>query len=515
MTTSVSTSASQRWTLAAVCLGAVVMPLSFTGPAVALPALAQALHASPEGLNWVTNAFMLAFGSTLLAAGGLADRHGRRRVFLWGAMLFVLASLALIAAPGIVVFDLLRAVQGLGGAAILSAGAAALAQEFEGAARTRAFSLMGTSFGVGLSFGPILSALLVAQFGWRGVFSLTALMALVAWGLGRRYLRESRDPAANGLDWAGAFTFSGALALLTWMALRAPADGWAARGTLGLLAGSALLFIAFVLIELRRERPLLDLTLFRHPRFVGVQLLAAAPAYGFVVLLILLPVRFIAVDGLDEVHAGLLMVALSAPLMAVPVLAGRLVQRFSAASLCAAGLLAAAAGLAWLSRTLPGADVAASAWPMLLIGAGMGLPWGLMDGLAVSVVPKERAGMAAGIFSTSRVAGEGLALAIVSAMLAALTARHLAAAAPDAASAGAAAQRLVAGDAAGAMALLPSLPRAELALASGQAFSALLWVLCAVTVATAAAVFLFIGREGRDRAGLGPARRSGPASAAD
>jgi len=504
MSKPVSTSCgAQQWVLAAVCLGALVMPLSFTGPAVALPALAQALHAGPEALAWVTNAFMLAFGSTLLAAGGLADRHGRRRVYLCGAALFVLASLALIAAPGIAVFNLLRAAQGLGGAAILSAGAAALAQEFDGAARTRAFSLMGTSFGVGLSFGPILSGLLVAQLGWQGVFGLTGLMALAALGLGWRYLRESRDPDAGRLDWAGAITFSGALALLTCMALRAPAAGWTHPGTLGLLAACVLSFTTFVMIELRSKRPLLDLTLFRHTRFVGIQLLAAAPAYGFVVLLILLPVRFIAVLGLDEVHAGLLMTALSAPLMVMPILAGRLVQRFSAASLCAIGLLANAIGLAWLSQVTLQADVSASVWPMLLIGAGIGLPWGLMDGLAVSVVPNERAGMAAGIFSTSRVAGEGLALAIVSAVLAALTTHYLSAAAPErAATVGAAAQRLVAGDVAGAMTLLPSTPHAALTLASGQAFAALLYVLCAVTVVTAVALYGFIGRE--DRSGVAP-----------
>lgn len=493
-------------TLLTVCLGALVMPLSFTGTAVALPALAQSLHASPAALNWVTNAFMLAFGNTLLAAGGLADRHGRRRVFLWGAALFVLASLALIAAPGMAVFNLLRAVQGLGGAAILSAGAAALAQEFDGAARTRAFSLMGASFGVGLSFGPIASALLVAQFSWRGVFSLTAVMALVAWILAWRAMRESRDPDAGRLDWAGAITFSAALACLTWMALRVPEAGWADRGTLGLLAGCVVLFAAFTRIELRQQRPLLDLTLFRHPRFVGVQLLAAAPAYAFVVLLILLPIRFITINHLDEIQAGTLMIALSAPLLVVPILAGRLAQRFTSTTLCAGGLLLAAVGLAWLSHAVSETSVTATVWPLLLIGAGIGLPWGLMDGLAVSVAPKERAGMAAGIFSTSRVAGEGLALAVVSAVLAALTAGHLAAVVPHAAvSAPLAAQRLVAGDAAGAWALLPAVPQAVLERASGAAFAELLWLLCGVTVLTAIAIFIFLRGDAPDecRAGLG------------
>lgn len=481
--------------LAAVCLACAAMPFTFTGPAIALPAIARDLGGSPVALNWITNAFMLVFGSSLLVAGALADRYGRRRVFLAGAAIFIAASLSLVHAPDIVAFDLLRAAQGLGGAAIFSGGAAALAQAFDGPARMRAFSLLGASFGVGLSFGPIASALLIERYGWRSIFLLVIGLAAIALLLGARCLRESRDPAAGRLDWPGAATFSAALALLTWGIMRAPQSGWGDPSTLAMLAAAVALFAAFGAIELRAVRPMLDLTLFRYPRFLGVQLLAAAPAYAFVVLLILLPVRFIAVDGLAEIEAGRMMIALSAPLLLLPIVAGQLTRWLAPALICGAGLLLAAAGLAWLSLAMTAGQVTALVGPMLLIGIGISLPWGLMDGLAVSVVPVERAGMATGIFSTTRVAGEGVALAVVSALLTALTAHHLATALPGAAPRTTqAAQRLVAGDFDALAAVLPGASRAVLAHASADAFAVLLWILAAITVLTALVVFLFLGK---------------------
>lgn len=242
---------------------------------------------------------------------------------------------------------------------------------------------------------------------------------------------------------------------------------------------------------------MLDLSLFRYPRFVGVQLLAAAPAYAFVVLLVLLPLRFIGVEGLAPLAAGQRMFVLSLPMLCVPLLAGWLARWLSAAVLCGAGLLVCATGLLWLGRCAPGADLAQMAAPLLLIGLGIGLPWGLMDGLAVTVVPRERAGMATGIFSTVRVAGEGIALAVVGATLAALLARELAAIWPSMQHGSAVAQMLVTGNMQGALALMQGASAAELLKAYGLAFSSLLDVLAGVTVLTAVGVFAFL-RSGTD-----------------
>ncbi len=488
--------------LLSVCLAAAAMPLTFTGPAVALPAIGKALGGSPIALNWITNAFMLTFGSSLMAAGALADAYGRKLVFLIGVGVFAILSAALAAAPDIVWFDLGRAAQGAAAAAAFSGGMAALAQEFDGAARVRAFSIVGTSFGVGLAFGPIGSGLLIDAFGWRSIFGLVVALALLSLLLGARSLSESRDPHAAGLDWAGALSFTAALALLTYGVLLVPEHGWSDAGAIGSLAGAAVMFAAFGVIERRVARPMLDITLFRYLRFVGVQLLAAAPAYAFVVLLILLPIRFIGIEGLSEVAAGRLMIALSAPLLILPIAAGLLTRWFSPATICGLGLLVCALGLFWLSRIPVGGEIVAVVMPMLLIGTGISLPWGLMDGLAVSVVPKERAGMATGIFSTTRVAGEGIALALVSAVLSALTARHLAVDAGAADRAAAAAQRLVTGNVAGAAETLPAANHAALIGGYGSAFATLLVILCAVTVITAVVVFVFLGRKQAATEGL-------------
>ncbi|SCW74313.1 MFS transporter [Ancylobacter rudongensis] len=501
--------AEQALVLLSVCLAAAAMPLTFTGPAVALPTIGKALGGSPIALNWVTNGFMLTFGSSLMAAGGLADAYGRKRVFLVGVGAFALCSLALTVVPDILWFDLGRAAQGCAAAAAFSSGMAALAQEFEGAARTRAFSIVGTSFGVGLAFGPVASGLMIDAFGWRSIFALVVVLAMLALGLGACFLRETRDPDAAGLDWPGALSFTLALALFTYGILLAPERGWTEPTVIGVLTGSVALFIAFGAIERRVMRPMLDLTLFRYPRFVGVQLLAAAPAYAFVVLLILLPVRFIGVEGMSEIAAGRLMIALSAPLLVLPVAAGLLTRCLSPAVICGVGLLICAVGLFWLSRLPLGGETMAVVQPMALIGIGISLPWGLMDGLAVSVVPKERAGMATGIFSTTRVAGEGVALAVVSAVLSALTAQHLAASGL-AAHASPAAQRLVTGDIGSAAAALPQMSHAALVQSYGDAFATLLLMLCVITVITAVVVFTFLGRRAEQGTEPGVKTEGGP-----
>lgn len=484
----------KRLILGAVLLAALSMPLSFTGPAIALPAIGQSLGGSAIALNWVTNAFMLSFGSCLMAAGALADQFGRCRLFILGVGGFLLTSLALAFAPDIFWLDVLRAVQGVAGAAAFSGGAAALAQEFEGHERTRAFSFLGTTFGVGLAFGPVVSGFLIEHLGWRAVFLTVTVIAALALVFGWRCMRESRDPDAQGLDWLGAISFTAALTLFTYAVLKAPENGWGDRAVVGLLAASSVLLLAFVAVENLVKRPMLDLSLFRYPRFIGVQFLAAAPAYSYVVLQVLLPVRFIGIEGVSAMEAGRMMIALSAPMLVVPILAGMLTRWISAGMISGVGLLTAAAGLAWLAQYAPGQGSARLVAPLLVIGLGISLPWGLMDALAVSVVPKERAGMAMGIFSTTRVAGEGIALAVVAAMLASLAGSRLReAGVADAAHAlPEAAQRLAMGDLPHALALLPGTDQALLVHSYGAAFHILLYILGGITVLSAAMVFGFL-----------------------
>ncbi|MBB3122465.1 MFS transporter [Pseudoduganella violacea] len=247
-------------------------------------------------------------------------------------------------------------------------------------------------------------------------------------------------------------------------------------------------------------RPLLDLSLFANARFVGVQVLAVAPAYAYIVLLVILPARFIGVEGYSVLDAGRMMIALSAPLLILPFIAGQLARWIDVGTLSGIGLLIAAAGLAWLGHSIA-SDGASRLLVMALIGIGIALPWGVMDALAVSVVDKERAGMAAGIFNAMRLAGDGIALAVVDATLSARILSELlglAGAAPSGAGAGgewaAAANRLVMGDMGNALRHLPAAGSAALRQAYEEAFRWQLLMLAVAAAITALLVFLLLSR---------------------
>lgn len=472
-----------------VCLAAVILPLNFVSGAVATPAIARELGGSAQALSWITNSFMLTFGCFLMAAGALADEIGRKKVFISGVSLFALLSLLQAFSSSLLWTDLLRGAQGIAAAGALAGGAAALAQEFDGAARTRAFSLMGSSFGVGLAFGPFLAGLLIAHFGWRSVFFSAAAIALISLLSGTSKMRETRNPQAAGIDWPGTVSFTAMLALLTWALMEIPQSGLNSPQVLAMLAGAAMLMAIFVAVELRVKNPMLDLSLFRYVRFIGVQALPLATGFCFVVLLVVLPMLFIGVTGLSEERAGLMMMALSVPMLVVPLLAAWLTRWIPAGVLCTAGLVIAAAGLGWLSRAVLAQDLSGMIAPMLIIGVGTGLPWGLMDGLSVSVVPKERAGMATGIFSTTRVAGEGISLAIVGAILSALTHNALAAHFTGG-EISQAAQRLATGNLAVAQQLIPQASTAQLQALYAASLHPLLLCLTGITLFSALVVLL-------------------------
>lgn len=471
--------------LAAVCLAGLVLPLSFAAVAMATPAIARDLGGSPVALNWITNAFMLTFGSALMAAGTLADEFGRKRVFSLGIALFSLTSLAMMWVPSLLWLDLLRALQGFGAAGALAGGSAALAQAFDGPSRTRAFSLLGTTFGVGLAFGPVLAGVLIEHYGWRSIFLCTTVIGVLSLLFGVPRMQESRDPDASGVDWPGTMSFTATLVLLTWGVLQAPQSGWLSAQVLGLLSGAGVLLAVFIGVEWRAARPMLDLSLFRYPRFVGVQVLPIATCYCFVVLLVLLPIRFIGIEGHSEIDAGLRMMALCAPMLVVPLLAATLTRWIRAGVLCGVGLLIAAMGLYLLSRIAPGQALEEYLPALMTIGVGAGLPWGLMDGLSMSVVPRERAGMATGIFSTTRVAGEGIALALVGALMAALVQAAL----PGSENA---ASLLASGNLQAAGEWLPQVDKAQLVRVFGEAFTNLMYLMIAITVLSAGVVLAFL-----------------------
>ncbi|PSD26079.1 MFS transporter, partial [Stenotrophomonas maltophilia] len=323
----------------------------------------------------------------------------------------------------------------------------------------------------------------------RSVFAAGGVLTLAAFALAARALPESRGERGR-LDIAGMLGFSLMLAALTLALLWLGEYGLhAGRVQLALLT-TLLLGGAFVCTERLHPSPLLDLSLFWQPAFLGVQLLPVATCLGYVVLLVVLPLQLLGVHGQSTTLVGLQMLALSAPMLMLPMLAARWAERVGSARLCTLGLLVCASGLYLLSRhaTHP----SPSQWvPLLMwVGAGTALPWGLMDGLSVSVVPVQRAGMAAGIFGTVRVAGEGIALAAVTALLAMVVDQQLHGASP--ASLARAGAYLASGSRDQAAALLPAMSAEQLQQVSAKALATLLRVLALLTAVCAVLLHLLL-----------------------
>jgi MFS family permease len=405
------------WTLVAVATASAALPFSVTGAAVALPELSARLGSAIGATQWVQNAFNLTFASMALACGSLADRFGRRRVLLAGIGTVAVMALLIALSNSLPVIDLLRAVQGCGGAAVLASGAAVLAHSATGRRRRLAFGVLGTSFGAGLALGPVAAGALVDAAGWRAVFFAVAAVALGALLCARR-APESRNPAAAPLDWPGLGTFTAGLASVSFVFVGATTHGWGSAASVLPLVAAVVLLTAFVLVEARDvRRAMFDVRLFRRADFVAVLCQPFAVTLAFVVLLVYLPPYLQGLTGRDVLSSGLVLLPLTLPVLVTPLLGGWLGARTSLRAVLTLAAVLNAAGCLGLLTLTPHSTWPGLAGPLLLCGLGVGLAFGVMDNAAVSTVAVEHAGAAAGIFNTVRLAAESIAVAGAAAVL--------------------------------------------------------------------------------------------------
>lgn len=415
---------TRRLVLTAVLVSSATFPLTITGTSVALPGLRADLDASLAAAQWVVNGYNALFASLLVFAGSLADLLGRRRIFAAGLLLFCAAGVISAMAGDVATLAVARAVAGAGAAAATIGGSALLAATFDDRGRARAFGLLGSVLGGGLAFGPTLSGLLVDGLGWRAVFAVPAGIAAVA------LLLVPALPAAPGasgrrLDWRGAGLFTGALLLLVVALVEGPERGFASPVVPAVGLTALVLAAACVRVERRTQQPLFDLELLGNRRFRGLAVAAGALMGVLVPLLVYLPSYLIEVVGIEAGRAGLWMLLLTAPAVALPSLGARIAERRPTA-LVTGSVALAGAGALLLVTIGPDSTAVTLAPPFLLIGAGVGLSTGVLDGMAVATVTPDRAGTASGLFNTARLGTETVALAVAGAVLAAVAGDQLA-----------------------------------------------------------------------------------------
>jgi EmrB/QacA subfamily drug resistance transporter len=372
---------------------------------VALPDIARSLGSSFTDLQWVIDAYSLSLAALLLTAGSLADRFGRRRVFTVGLALFTGASLLCGLSGSPTMLNAARALQGIGGSAMFATSLALLAGAFQGRERGTAFGIWGATVGAAVAIGPLVGGVLTQGIGWEAIFFVNVPIGIAAVAVTLRKVRESRDPRARRVDWAGLVTFSAGLFLLVFALVRGNAEGWGSTLITGFLIGSAVLLLAFVVIESRVAEPMLELTLFRKPSFAGASIAAFALSASMFSMFLYLTLYLQNALGFSPLEAGLRFLPVSLVSFVVAPIAGRLSAVVPVRALIGGGLVVVGAGLLAMS----GLD-ASSGWTdllpgFLLAGVGVGLVNAPLASTAVAVVEPQRSGMASGINNTFRQVG--------------------------------------------------------------------------------------------------------------
>lgn len=405
----------------ALLLGMAAFLTNFdvTAVVVALPSVARELGLDVAGYAWVMDAYSLAFTACLLFAGALADRHGRRRAMLVGNGIFALASLACgIAWDGPTLWAA-RALQGVGAAFIVTGGFALIASVYvQARARTDAFALLGVMSGVAMALGPTMGGLVSSWIGWRWIFLINLpVCGLVAWGVPRQ-VAEAREAVPRLIDILGVVLFTCALTALVEALLRGRTS------TSHMVAGLALsaVFLAvFGLQQGSRDNPILDPGIFVQRAMIGIAILLCAVSIGYWAVLVYLPLFFAAAFGWSSEMAGIALLAATLPMLLLPPLGGRLVDRLGWRLHFALALAILAAGNATIAVALASDGSAPALIPtfcgIVAIGVGVALAHPQLSGAAVSLVPPDLAGLASAVTVVMRQAGFAVGIAVLGALL--------------------------------------------------------------------------------------------------
>ena len=339
----------------------------------ALPVIQADLGASIEQLQWMVNAYTLSFATLMLTAATLGDRWGRRRVFLGGIALFTLASIGSALATSAGTLILARAVQGVGGAAIMPLSLTLLAGAVPASRRAMAIGVWGGVSGLGVALGPVIGGAVVDGFSWQAIFWLNVPVALIAIPLILRALPESRG-RRQPLDVVGLTLVGFGVLAGVWGIVRANELGWGSAPVVAALVGSVALLAAFIVFEGRTAHPLIPLRLFRSRSFTVANVTSLAFSLGMFGAVFLLAQYLQIVDGYTPLEAGIRTLPWTAAPMFVAPIAGLLAPRVGVRVLLGTGLTLQAIGLAWLALTVGASTPYAELVPgFVLAGVGMGL----------------------------------------------------------------------------------------------------------------------------------------------
>ncbi|MEV5846892.1 MFS transporter [Streptomyces sp. NPDC051985] len=416
--------ASPTWLVVALaCAGQFLVVLDVSVVNVALPSMRADLALSASGLQWVVNAYAIAFAGFMLLGGRAGDLYGRKRMFLVGLGLFTLASLGGGLAQDGWQLLLARAVQGLG-AAVLAPSTLTLltAAVPEGAARARAIATWTAVGAGGGAAGGLVGGVLVDVLSWRWVLLINVPVGAVVLAGSLRWLTESRAGDGRRLDLPGALLVTAGLGTLAYGISQTEAEGWTAAATLVPLAAGLALLGLFLAVEARTAAPLMPLGLLGRRAVASANAAMLVSGSAMFCMWYFMTLYAQNVLGYSPLEAGLALVPSSVAVLVGSKAAPRLMRRAGARTVAVGGTLVAATGFAWQSTLGPdGAYTTAIMVPGILMMLGAGLAATPLASLATSGAAPAEAGLLSGLVNTSRTMGGSLGLAVMSTIAAART----------------------------------------------------------------------------------------------
>jgi EmrB/QacA subfamily drug resistance transporter len=402
----------RRATLAVVCVATAILMLDIAVVNTALPAIGADLDTDITGLKWIVDAYTLTLAASVLAAGTWADRRGRRRAFAIGLGVFTASSAACAAAPNLMLLAVARGVQGVGAAVLFACSLALLAHAFPaGKERMGALAVYGATIGASFTVGPLVGGAITQGLDWRWIFLVNvpigvgALCATILW------VRESRSTRPRRPDHAGQVLAAASLALLVLALLRTSDQGWTATEVLVEFAAAGAAALAFAVVELRSDEPMLPTAMFRDRHFTGAQVTAFSISCSLFAVFLFATLYVQAVLGMTPIQAGLVYLPGTVVMFLVAGATAAMTERYPAGRLIAFSLVLVAAGL--LLMLLAGTT---SSWVMVLPGSivafiGSGIFNPVMSSLVLSAGTDEQSALAAGVNDAFRQTGIAVGVA--------------------------------------------------------------------------------------------------------
>ncbi|HJZ25841.1 MAG TPA: MFS transporter [Streptosporangiaceae bacterium] len=416
----------------ALSLSAFLISVDVTIVNVALPTLVRALGATTTQLQWVVDAYSLVFAALVLAAGSLSDRQGRKGTLLAGLAVFASGSLAGALVNTTTELIAARGVMGIGAALMFPSTLSLLVNVFtERGERAKAIGLWGATTGVGIATGPIVGGWMLERFWWGSIFGFMAAAAAAIAVLVARVVPTSRDPRTPPVDWRGFGLSSAAMAVLILGVIEAPDWGWGSAATVSTMAAGVALLVLFILFELRTDHPMLDVGLFRNPRFTAASGSVAISFFALQGFIFLVTQYFQFIKTFSPLGTGVRLLPVAGAVAVASVVGTKLAVRVGNKVIVASGLVLFAAALLWSSTVS-----ASTSYPiiivaqMLILGTGMGLTSAPATEAIMGAVPAAKAGVGSAVNDATRLFGGTLGVAVIGSIAASLYSNRLASTAP-------------------------------------------------------------------------------------